>query len=68
MCNYATLYQRPIQRIYIMLNDTLIQVIGYLKQLALEVYIVNCPHLIPNKHVINKHKMRQALRESFSVV
>ena len=42
MLNYATLYQRFKQRIYIMLNDALIQVTGYLKPLALRVYIVDC--------------------------
>ena len=43
MLNYATLYQRFKQRIYIMLNDALIQVTGYLKQLVLRVYSVDCP-------------------------
>ena len=32
-----------------MLNYAMIQVADYLKQLALRVYIVNCPQLIPNK-------------------
>ena len=36
MLNYATLYQRFRQRIYIMLNFAIIQVIGYLKQLGFE--------------------------------
>ena len=63
MLNYATLYQRFKQRIYIMLNDALIQVTGYLKPLALRVYIVDYPQLIPNKHMINKHKMYASLRE-----
>ena len=45
-------------------NYALIQVIGYLKQLTLmRVYIVDCPQLIPNKHVINKHKVHPVLRE-----
>ena len=43
-----------------MLNDALIQVTGYLKPLALRVYIVDC--LSQTKHMINKrHKMYQAL-------
>ena len=63
MLNYATLYQRFKQGIYIMLNFALIQVTGYLKPLALKVYIVDCPQLIPNKHMINKHKINPALRE-----
>ena len=63
MLNRATLYQRFKQRIYIMLNDASIQVTGYLKQLALSIYIVNCPQLIPNKHIVNKHKIaRKASR------
>ena len=49
MLNYTTLYQRFKQRIYIMLIDALIQVTGYLKPLALSVYIVNYLQLIPNK-------------------
>ena len=47
MLNYVTLYQRFQQRIYMMLNYALIQVTGYLKQLALKVYIVDCLQLIP---------------------
>ena len=54
MLNYATLYQRFKQRIYIMLNYALIQVIGYLKQLALRVYIVHC--LSRTKHMITNAK------------
>ena len=61
MLNYATLYQRFKQSIYIMLIYALIQVTGYLKPLALRVYIVNCPSLSQTKHTINKHKMQQAL-------
>mgnify|MGYP005985261425 CR=1 FL=1 len=49
MLNYATLYQRFKHRIYITLNYTLNQMLGYLKQLTLRVYIVHCPQLIPNK-------------------
>ena len=50
MLSYATLYQRFKQRVYIMFNYALIQVTRYLKQLALKVYIVDCPQLIPDKH------------------
>ena len=58
---FATRYQRFKQKIYMMLNYALIQVIGYLKQLALRVYIVHC--LSQTKHmIINKRKMRPALR------
>ena len=60
MFNYATLYQRFKQRIYMMLHYAMIQVIGYLKQFVLRVYIVDC--LSQTKHIINKHKMHQALR------
>ena len=60
MLTYATLYQRFKQRIYMLLNDALIQVFDDLKQLALRVYIVNC--LSQTKHIINKHKMRPVLR------
>ena len=48
MLNYATLYQRFKQRIYTTLN-ALIQVIDYLKQLALRVHIVDC--LSQTKHM-----------------
>ena len=48
MLSYATLYQRFKQRIYIMLNIALTQVTGYLKLLALRVYIVNSPQIILN--------------------
>ena len=47
MLNDATLYQRFKQRIYMMLNYGMIQLTGYLKQLALRVYIVYFPPLIP---------------------
>ena len=46
-----------------MLNDATIQVTGYLKQLALKAYIVDCPELIPNEQMINKHKMFPSSRE-----
>ena len=63
MLNYATLYQRFKQTIYITLNYVLIQVIGYFKLLAMRVYNVNCPSLSQTKHMIDKqHKMFQALR------
>ena len=45
MLNYVTLYQRFKQRIHMMLNYAMIQVTGYLKQLALRVYIVSVPTL-----------------------
>ncbi|KAJ3662207.1 hypothetical protein Zmor_006563 [Zophobas morio] len=32
---------------------------------SLRVYIVDCPQLIPNKHMINKHKMHPTSREMF---
>ena len=61
MLNYATLYRRFNRRIYVMLNDALFQVIGYLKQLALRVYIVTC--LSQTKHMMNKqHKMYHVAR------
>ena len=47
MLNDATLYRRFEQRIYMMLNYGMIQLTGYLKQLALRVYIVYFPPLIP---------------------
>ena len=40
-----------------------IKMTGYLKQLALKVYIVDCPQPIPNKHMINKHKMHPVSQE-----
>ena len=43
-----------------MLHYAMIQVIHYLKQFVLRVYIVgSLPH---TKHMINKHKIHQALR------
>ena len=47
---------------FVMLNDALIKVTDYLKPLALRVYIVHCPQLIPNNIMINKHKMDPTLR------
>ena len=54
MLNDATLYQQFKQRIYMMLNYALIQVTGYLKQLALGVYSVNCPKQTHDKYLTTK--------------
>ena len=58
---YATLYQRFKQGIYMMLNYAMVT----LRQLTLRVYIVDCPQLIPNKRMINKHKMHPASQEIY---
>ena len=44
-------------------KSLLIQVTGYSKQLALRIYIVDCFQVIPNIHMINKHKMHPSSRE-----